>query len=175
MDGVGMTRGRRIGVMHTQRGVAVESALHTDGRNDVKYAVFNVGDIKCGIDTTLVREINRNLEITGVRLAPEHVCGVINLRGEIVNVIDVRRILGLEPRKTDKDGRIIVVRTGEGDTGLLVDSVDDIAEADTAGLEPPPPHIDDSVGRYLSGVHRTEKELIAVLNVERIIGRKDGS
>ncbi|MFH1999857.1 MAG: chemotaxis protein CheW [Planctomycetota bacterium] len=140
-----------------------------------EYAIFNVGEIICGLDIKSVREINRNLEVTGVHLAPDYVRGVINLRGQIVTVVDLRQKFGMEPREFGKWTRVIVTRasSGEEDIGLLVDGVDDIVQSLTEKLDQSPPHIDSIVGKYLSGVYKMDKKLIAILDVDRILKPDD--
>lgn len=139
------------------------------GKKTSEYAIFKVGDISCGLEISSVREINRNLDITTVRLAPESVRGVVNLRGQIVTVTDLRRKFGLSSRDFDKRTRVIVVRTDGEDIGLLVDSVSDIIPASIDRIEQPPPHVRDAVGKYLSGVYQMEDRLVAMLDVDRIL------
>ncbi len=142
---------------------------------NTEYAIFNVGDITCGVNINTVHEINRNLEITPVHLAPEYVRGVINLRGQIVTVIDLRRKFGLEPRQLDTRMRVLVVQSEEENSGLLVDGVDDIASTITDQVAQPPPHISSTLGKYLAGVYKMDDSLVAILDVERILKQEDAS
>lgn len=140
----------------------------TDGRL-MEYAIFNVGDVICGLNIDSVREINRNLELTQVHLSPDYVKGVINLRGQIVTVIDLRRKFEMEPQELNEKMRIMVVRSGEEDIGLLVDGVDDIATTIEDEADPPPPHISGGVGQYLSGVYKMHQRLVCILDVEKLL------
>jgi len=139
------------------------------GRKTKEYAIFKVGDISCGLEISSVREINRNLDFTRVRLAPDSVRGVVNLRGQIVTVTDLRRKFGLPSRDFDERTRIIVVRTDGEDIGLLVDSVSDIIPVSSDRMDQPPPHVRDAVGKYLSGVYKMEYRLVAILDVDRLL------
>ncbi len=142
---------------------------------NTEYAIFNVGDIACGVDINTVHEINRNLEITPVHLAPEYVRGVINLRGQIVTVIDLRKKFGMEPRALNNRMRVLVVHSEEENSGLLVDGVDDIASTLTDHVAQPPPHISSTLGKFLAGVYKRDNALVAILDVERILKPEDAS
>ncbi len=151
----------------------MEPAKKMTKRGVREYAIFNVGDIACGIDIDIVREINRNIKVTPVHLAPDYVRGVINLRGQIVTVIDVRNKFGLETLELHKDMRVLVVRCEDEDKGLLVDGVDDISAASEDMLEPSPSHISESVRKYLSGVYKRDDELVALLDVEKLLKKEE--
>lgn len=138
-------------------------------RKSKEYAVFEVGEILCGVEIRSVREINRKLDITRVHLAPDSVRGVVNLRGQIVTVVDLRRKFDMPSRAFDGRMRIIVVRTDGEDIGLLVDSVSDIVPASAQRMEQPPPHVKHAIGKYISGVYKMDADLVALLDVERIV------
>ena len=142
---------------------------------DREYAIFNIGDITCGVDIDMVREINRNIDITPVYLAPDYVRGVINLRGQIVTVIDMRKKFGMEMRELNKKMRILVVRFGDEDKGLLVDGVDDIVAGSSDQIELPPSHINSTICKYLQGVYKMEEQLVAIIDVNTILKQGDTS
>ena len=96
--------------------------------------LFSVGNLLCGLDIRQVQEINNRLEITSVHHAPPYVRGVVNLRGQLITVIDLRRKLGMAALETQVDMRIIVARGQDGTVGLLVDRVADIVEIDGNAL-----------------------------------------
>jgi len=137
-----------------------------------EYAIFEVGEILCGLEIGSVREINRKLDITRVHLAPDSVRGVVNLRGQIVTVVDMRRKFGMPSQEFDNRMRIIVVRTDGEDIGLLVDSVSDIIPSSAERMERPPPHVKHAVVKYISGVYKLDDDLVAILDVERILERE---
>jgi len=132
-------------------------------------AVFRVGDLLCGIDILGIKEINRTLDITRVHGSADYIRGVLNLRGEIVTIFDLRMLFGLEPREMDAEMRIVVVRHMGESIGFLVECVDDIVEADPALIEPPPSNLGGVTGSYFSGVYKMEGALVAILNVTAAI------
>jgi len=135
----------------------------------VQFAVVHVDELLCGIDIRSVREINRNLDITRVWRSPAYVRGVINLRGQITTVIDLRMKFGLPARPISPQMRIVVVRAAGEDTGLLVDRADDVVTSLPERVEAPPPHMHGELGRYLSGVCKQDGQLLALLDVEELL------
>ena len=142
-----------------------------DARHDIaELVLFSVGNLLCGLDIRSVQEINKQLEITPVPHAPEYVRGIVNLRGQLLTVVDLRCKLGLHPASSiDPDMRILVVRGPDGIVGLLVDRVADVIEIDGEDLEPPPGHIDKVPGAYFYAVHKMEGELAAVLHLTEVL------
>ena len=135
----------------------------------IEYAVSCVGDIICGFNIANVNEINKYIKITKVHGAPECVRGVINLRGKIVTVIDLRIKLGMEPLEIDEDMRIVVVRSKGEDIGLLVDNVDDILPAKASEIESTPYHMHQMKGRFFSSVFKLENDLVAIVDIEKVL------
>lgn len=135
-------------------------------------AIFQVGDMPCGLDTFLVREIIKNTQLTKVHLAPGYVRGVINLRGEIATVIDLRNKFGLKP--VDKNNmEIVVVRRASENIGLLVDRVRDVIWADKKDITPPPSNIAGITGIFFEGIYKMEKELVSILNIDELLKTED--
>lgn len=131
--------------------------------------VFRVGEILCGVSITHVQEITQNFEITPVHHAPDCVKGVVNLRGQIVTVIDLRKTFGLEAAELHPEMRIVVVRFAEERIGLLVERVQDVMQAGHYDLEAPPGNVCGVSGAFFSGVYKMEKSLVAVVNLEEIL------
>ena len=104
-----------------------------------------------------------------VHLAPDEVRGVVNLRGQIVTVIDLRRKFCMPTREFDNRMRIIVVRADGEDIGLLVDRVSDIVLAKMERVEQPPPPIKHAIGKYIAGVYKMDSQLVAILDIDRIL------
>ncbi len=86
---------------------------HSDAHSTVELAIFNVGDVVCALKSIEVQEIIRIQEITVVHHAPEFICGVINLRGQIVTTIDMRRKFSIAPVESMDSMRIVIVKMGE--------------------------------------------------------------
>ncbi|MFH1216845.1 MAG: chemotaxis protein CheW [Pseudomonadota bacterium] len=132
-------------------------------------AIFQIDEMACGLDTSWVREIIKNTQITKVHLAPEYVCGVINLRGEIATVIDLRKKFSLESADVPESMEIVVVRQGTENIGFLVDGVRDVIWADRKNITPPPSNISGITGIYFEGIYKMEKELVAILNIDELL------
>lgn len=132
---------------------------------DIEFATFLVGDILLGIDIRKTEEINRQLDLTVVPNAPAFVRGVVNLRGDVVTVVDLRTILGLEPAPFTQSTRNVVVRSGMERVGLLVDSVADVVTVKAGEIEKPPANVNGVDGQFFQGVCKLESALLVVLNV----------
>lgn len=137
-----------------------------------KLALFHSGELLLGLDIVHVQEINQNFIITVVHRAPEYVRGVINLRGEIVTVIDLRRKFGFEPLAQEAEMQIVIVRQGDENIGLLVDSVDDVVRAEEADIEPPPSNLAGVTGHFFNGIFKLEHELVAILDLNELLARE---
>ncbi len=143
----------------------MQHSEHID-ENTRELAIFMVGDMPCGIDTELVQEIIKNTQITEVHRAPEYVKGVINLRGEIATIIDLRKKFNLLTYDNDesKNMEIVVVRHGDEPIGLLVDRVSDVVLANKDNISPPPSNVGNINGAFFDGIFAMEQELVSVLN-----------
>ncbi len=132
-------------------------------------AIFQVGEMPCGLDTSQVREIIKNTQLTKVHLAPDYVEGVINLRGEIATVIDLRKKFGLPEVEKGKNTEIVVVRVASENIGLMVDSVRDVIWADRQEITPPPSNIGGVTGIYFEGIFKMKHELVSILNCDELL------
>ena len=148
-----------------------------------QYATFRVAERLLGMDLLTVREILRPLDITPVPRAAPHIRGLLNLRGQVVTIIDLSVCLGLPRAQLTDKSHIVILKTHqeliaahrnglEGYKGptdlveLLVDAIEDVAEADESALEPPPANLNEAEERLLSGVHRTDSGLLVLLNLQ---------
>jgi len=143
--------------------------LKTAEKASVELTLFNVGDILCGVNISHVREINKHLDITNVPGAPEYVRGVLNLRGQIVTIIDLRKKFGMKSLAINDKMGIVVISSESEDIGLLVDEIKDVVIADSKNMEPPPSNIGKVTGMFFSSIFKMEKELVAVLNIEELL------
>ena len=133
---------------------------------ETEFVTFRVGDALMGVDIRQVEEINRHVEVTAVPHAPDYVRGVINLRGAVVTVVDLRRILGMPPAEITKQTRTVVVHSNDEQIGLLVDRIADVVKARTDEIDPPPANIAGVEGRFFKGVHKLETELLIILDID---------
>ena len=130
-----------------------------------QYATFHVGNLLLGVDIRQVQEINRQLEVTDVPQAPKSVRGVINLRGEVTTVIDLRTILGLEQTEVTRSSRNLIVNSKGESIGFLVDKISDIVALKSDQISPAPTNIKGVQGRYFIGVHSLDKEAFSENNI----------
>jgi purine-binding chemotaxis protein CheW len=133
---------------------------------ETEYVTFYVGDILVGVDITLVEEINRHVDETPVPHAPSFVCGVLNLRGDVVTVVDLRMILGLPAAKPGESTRAVIVRSRDEQIGLRVDRIADVVRSRREDIDPVPPNLSGVDGRLFRGVYKLEGELLAILDVD---------
>jgi len=142
-------------------------------RGVVELTTFYVGDGLCGMDILNVQEINKHMEITKVPQAPECVMGILNLRGQIVTIVDLCKRLGLPSTENNGDGRNIIVNSEGEHIGLHVQRISDVVQADWETVEPPPANIGGVQGKYFEGVFKTAKSLIGILNVAEVLTDED--
>jgi purine-binding chemotaxis protein CheW len=143
------------------------------GSKTVELATFFIGEALCGMDIMNIQEVNKLMEMTKVPQAPEYVMGILNLRGQIVTIIDLGLKLGLSfIEETDENRNIIVSSKGER-IGLLVERISDVVLADMERIEPPPANIGGVQGKFFKGVFKTEERLIGILNVAEVLEEND--
>ena len=135
----------------------------------VELTTFYVGDALCGMDILNVQEINKLMEITKVPQAPECVMGILNLRGQIVTIIDLCKKLGLPSTDVNDESRNIIVSSKGEHIGLLTERISDVVGIDWQKVEPPPANIGGVQGRFFKGVLKTEDRLIGILDVDEVL------
>ncbi|MGC8795200.1 MAG: chemotaxis protein CheW [Bryobacteraceae bacterium] len=134
-----------------------------------QYATFFVDGLFFGIEVLQVQEVLRYQEMTRVPLAPDVVEGLINLRGQIVTAIDMRRRLNLRPRPEGMLPMSMVVRTADGAVSLLVDEIGDVLEVDPESFERPPENLEGAARELIRGVYKLKDRLLLVLDTERTV------
>ena len=148
----------------------MSQSSQTEVHNDtVELASFFVGEALCGMDILKVQEINKLIEMTRVPQAPEYVLGILNLRGEIVTIIDLGKKLGLKSTELNHKTRNIIVNSDGEHIGLMVEQISDVVQAEWEKVEPPPANIGNVQGKYFTGVFKTEDRLIGILDVEKVL------
>jgi purine-binding chemotaxis protein CheW len=149
-----------------------------------QYASFRLGEHLFGIDLLRIREIDRIVDLTPVPGARDHVRGLINLRGQIVTVLDLGVRLGLPRRELGPTSHAIILKTradlaaqggldsagaASDPAGFLVDAIGDVAEAGPAAIEPPSANVGEAEARFLSGVVRTDAGLMVLLDLPAVL------
>lgn len=155
----------------TNRGSRCEAGAR--GGPPLLVSTFYLRDALFALDTALVEEVVRLRRITRVARAPKQVLGIMNLRGKIVTVLDLKAMLQLGTASSGDESRLYIVRDGDGLAGLLVDRAADVIELDSTGLEKPPDSVRDAVGRFLRGVARAGGRLVAVLDLPAVLSIED--
>jgi purine-binding chemotaxis protein CheW len=134
-----------------------------------KFCTFRLDSHLFGLDVLDVQEIIRQQSVTRVPLAPKVVRGLINLRGRIVTVIDLRLRLGLEARAADRPAVNVVVRCAGDATSLMVDEIGDMMSFADASRESPPETLRGAIRALINGVYKLDGQLLLVLDTVRTI------
>jgi purine-binding chemotaxis protein CheW len=137
--------------------------------NAHQYCTFFVDGHYFGLDVLKVQEIIRYQEMTGVPLAPPVVRGLINLRGQIVTALDLRRRLELHDRPADQLPVNVVIRTDDGAVSLLVDEIGDVLVVPEQAFERPPETLQGTARELIRGAYKLEDRLLLILDTERTV------
>ncbi len=135
--------------------------------------VFDLAEEAYGVDISSVREIIRMQDITQVPRTPEFVEGVINLRGKVIPVVDLRKRFGFNVEEATKDTRIVVVDIGGQDIGVVVDAVNEVLRVAAEAVEPPSSVITTADSEYLLGIVKLAARLIILLDLEQALSSID--
>ncbi|MDI6717054.1 MAG: chemotaxis protein CheW [Actinomycetota bacterium] len=131
--------------------------------------VFEVGSESFGIDISLVQEIIRLQPITEVPKAPMYVKGVINLRGKVIPVVDLRERFGFAVNEETKATRIVVVNVLGNTVGMIVDAVSEVLRLSSDAIEPPSTIIESVGSQYLKGIGKVEDRLVMLLDLSKLL------
>ena len=140
-----------------------------------QFCTFYLDNHMFGVKVEQVQEVFRYQAMTKVPLAPPEVRGLINLRGQIITALDLRRRLGMEVRSEDKLPMNVVVRTEDGVVSLLVDEIGDVLEAPDDVYERPPETIPMEVRNLVLGVYKLEGRLLLILDSEKAVNVSTGA
>lgn len=135
--------------------------------------VFQLGAELYGVEIARVHEIIRLQSVTKVPRAPSFVEGVINLRGKVIPVVDLRRRFGLPTAEHTRASRIVVVEIGDQVVGIVVDGVSEVLRVNTATVEPPSPVVAGIDSEYLHGIAKLADRLVILLDLDRILAREE--
>ncbi len=127
------------------------------------------------VDAQRVQEVIRFHDMTRVPLTEPHVCGLINLRGQIVTAIDMRKRLSFPDFPDGKLPMNVVIRTDDGPVSLLVDRIGDVTDVDSSSYEPAPSTLCKDLKRFVEGTFKLENELLLLLDIDAVVGVSDES
>jgi purine-binding chemotaxis protein CheW len=130
---------------------------------------FKIENEEFGIDIFKVKEINRMMHVTKVPNAPNYVEGVVNLRGKIIPVVDIRSRLQLTKKEHDKNTRIIVVELDKSTVGFVVDEVREVLRIPEAITEPPPDFVGSINSDFIKSVGKLNDRILILLDLEKVI------
>jgi len=150
--------------------------LEKDLEDERQLVCFRIADEEYGIDIMQVQEIIRIDAITAVPGAPSYVSGIVNLRGNVLPVIDLRRRFGRESCRQSEQSRILVVEMEGKTTGLIVDAVSEVLRVPESSIEPTPPLLSASAsGRYITGIGKLEdgNRAIILVNTDAILNQEE--
>jgi purine-binding chemotaxis protein CheW len=140
---------------------------------EMKAIVFQLKDEEYGVGVHQVRSIERIQEITRVPRTPLFVKGVINLRGIVTPVIDLRSRFDLDEKEHTDETRIIIVNANDLEVGMIVDSANDVIDVPASAVEPAPKVVGGIDAEYLDGVAKLEKRLLILLNLEKVLNPEE--
>lgn len=138
-------------------------------QKEMKVIVFQLLDMEYAISVDVVQSIEKVLSITRVPKTPAYVKGVINLRGIVTPIVDLRERFGLISKEMDDSTRIIIVTLDEYDVGLVVDAANDVLDIPVNAIEPQPQVVGSVESDFISGVAKVEKHLLVMLNLDKVL------
>lgn len=138
-----------------------------------QWVTFSLEDEIYGIDVMRVQEVLPLSEIAPVPGAPPYVLGIINLRGNVVTVIDTRMRFGLPPREPDNASRIVVIEAGDQVAGILVDSVAEVINVSESEVDTAPNVGNEESSRYIHGVVSRGEQLLILVDVDKLLSREE--
>lgn len=158
--------------MSTQHAVSAENSGHTESGNN-QFLTFILADEEYGVDILRVQEIKGMDTVTPMPDVPEHIRGVVNLRGIIVPIMDLRLGLGLEAKEYGATTVVIVVKVFDNETertmGLIVDAVSEVYNISGDELKPPPDFGNALKTDYVKGIATVEDKMLILLDVDQLI------
>ncbi|GAE37343.1 chemotaxis protein CheW [Halalkalibacter akibai] len=145
--------------------MSTETAL----KQELKVIVFQLKDEEYAIEVDYIQSIERMQPVTRIPRTFPFVTGVMNLRGVITPIIDLRKRFGIEEKAYDEATRILVISKDQLEIGVIVDGANDVIDIPVEKIEPPPEVIGGVEADYLRGVVKLEKRLFTLLNLEKVI------
>lgn len=137
---------------------------------ELQFVTFTLADEEYAVDILNVQEINRITEITTLPNAPHYVEGVVNLRGKVIPVINLRKKFGLPDKEADDTSRIIIMDIKGVTNGLIVDSVAEVLRIPSDIVEPAPPVTSNMNSQFIKGIAKLESRLIILIDIDKLMG-----
>jgi purine-binding chemotaxis protein CheW len=135
----------------------------------IQWVTFRLGDEKYGINVMQVQEVLRITEIAPVPGAPSYVLGIINLRGNVVTVIDTRSRFGMMPKEVDDATRIVIIESDDHIIGIQVDSVAEVVDLRASEIESAPNVGNEESSKYIQGVTSQDNQLLILVDLNKFL------
>ncbi|MCL0033338.1 chemotaxis protein CheW [Thermodesulfovibrionales bacterium] len=139
----------------------------------LQLVTFTLDKEEYAVDILKVQEINRMTEITRVPNSPPQMEGVINLRGKVIPVVNLRKRFGLTPKDNDEHSRIMVMDIQGITIGFVMDSVSEVLRVPSSIVEPTPPMATNISTEFIKGIAKMEERLIIILDMDKLIGKEE--
>lgn len=140
---------------------------------ELKVIVFALADEEYGVEVEKVKTIERMMPLTRVPKTYSFVKGVINLRGVVVPVIDLRGRFGLPEQDYTDNSRIVIIAVNDMEVGLIVDSANDVIDVDSDAIQDPPEIVGGVRAKYLQGVAKLGDRLLVLLNLQEVLNKSE--
>ena len=151
----------------------MNDVVDTNDDSIIQWVTFHLENEKYGIKVMQVQEVLRMTEIAPVPGAPHYVLGIINLRGNVVTVVDTRRRFGLPDAEADDETRIVIIEANNNVVGILVDSVAEVVDLKTSEIETAPNVGNDESSKYIQGVSSRDDELLILVDVNKLLSDEE--
>lgn len=139
----------------------------------LQLVTFKLGNEEYATEILKVQEINRMVEITAVPNSASYLEGVINLRGKVIPVVNLRKKFGLAAKENDEQSRIMILDIQGITTGLVVDGVSEVLRISSSTVEPPPPMATNVSTEFINGIAKLENRLIILLDIDKLLGKAE--
>ncbi|MCR5797194.1 chemotaxis protein CheW [Eubacterium xylanophilum] len=151
----------------------MDEVLENQIEEEIQYIVINLDNEQYGINIDVVESIVRIPRITRVPRSQDYYVGVINLRGEVVPVMSLRKRFGIEEKEYSNATRIIILKLEDQSlVGIIVDQVSEVVNLEVGDIEIPNFKLDERTAGYLSGIGKYGKELISLLDIQNVVGEQ---
>jgi purine-binding chemotaxis protein CheW len=140
---------------------------------DGQYLTFNLNNQEYGVCIGTVREINQVLDITPVPQTPSFVAGVMNLRGRVIPVVNLRKKFGMDAVANTKQTCIIVIESLDSQVGMIVDSVKGVVDLKPEQIEESPALGDESKMAFIMGMGKTEENVIILVDIQKALSKEE--
>lgn len=146
-----------------------------ESENDpvIQWVTFRLDGETYGINVMQVQEVLRVSEIAPVPGAPDYVMGIINLRGNVVTVIETRKRFGLAQGEIDDSSRVVIIESNENVVGILVDSVAEVVDLKRSEIEPSPNVGNDESSKYIDGVATHNNNLLILVDINKLLSTEE--